>query len=58
MVKIHNKRFDEFVTLRQRYDKQREDGVISVKYTNKIPKDKPIEVRVGIFRRIWNNIFG
>jgi hypothetical protein len=56
MVKIHATRFDEFVKLRQRYDKQVKDGVISVKYTNKLPNDTPVVEKVSLFRRIWNSI--
>lgn len=56
MVKIHTTRFDEFTKMRQRYDKQREDGVISVKYTSKLPKDTPVVEKVSLFRRIWNII--
>ena len=56
MVKIHTTRFDEFTKMRQRYDKQREDGVISVKYTSKLPINTPVVEKVSVFRRIWNII--
>ena len=56
MVKIHTTRFDEFTKMRQHYDKQRENGVISVSYKSKTPKDTIVQKKVGLFRRIWNSI--
>lgn len=56
MVKIHATRFDEFVKLRQRYDKQVKEGVISVSRKTKSPIETPKVKELGLFRRIWNAI--
>lgn len=56
MIKIHASRFDEFVKMRQRYDKQVKDGVVSVGYKTKTPKDTPVVQKLSLFRRIWNSI--
>jgi len=56
MVKIHATRFDEFVKLRQRYDKQIKDGIVSVGYKSKTPKNTLVVPKLSLFRRIWNSI--
>lgn len=56
MVKIHTTRFDEFTKLRQHYDKQVKDGIVSVGYKTKTPKNTPITKKVSLFRKIWNSI--
>jgi hypothetical protein len=56
MIKIHTTRFDEFVKIRQHYDKQIKDGIISVSCKKK-PSIDTLEVKqLGLFRRIWNAI--
>lgn len=56
MVKIHATRFDEFVKLRQHYDKQIKDGVISISRKQQSPINTPEVKELGLFRRIWNAI--
>lgn len=56
MIKIHASRFDEFVKMRQRYDKQVKEGVVSVGYKTKTPKDTLVVQKLSLFRRIWNSI--
>jgi hypothetical protein len=56
MVKIHTSRFDEFVKMRQRYDKQLKESVVSVSYKSNTPKDTVVTQKLGLFRRIWNSI--
>lgn len=51
MLRIHDERFDKFVSLRKTYYKQ---------HSNPKKKREPVRItpKVGMFRRIWNSIFG